>query len=261
MRAVVLAALSWPPLCALVFAVWRSYEIGQRPSAIQTLAWVAAQGGLLLGVEGLVDARAGKRDAGGDGWIAVGLAVTVLGQIAVFALTETMAATWELHAAGPRLPLVLVGLTGAWQWSVAEVAIASRREPAHDAVDAAVRSLAAALATSHPALWIVMALMGGDTPAASTLWMVIAGLLPAAAALPSVVRLLARKCWLARVAAGLVEGWRIEEAGVPDLAGLVPLGPSIIVGRPAVLVATSRTAGPFRAAGRGIPVALVPLRS
>ena len=261
MRAVVLAALTWPPLCALVFALWRSYEDGRRPSWVQTAVWVAAQGALLLGVERLVDARAGKRDAGGDGWIAVGLAVTVLGQIAAFVLTESVAVRRDWDAPGPHLSLVLVGLTGAWQWSVAEVAIASRREPAHDAVDAAVRSLAAALATSHPALWIVMAIMGGDTPSASTLWMITAGLLPAAAASPSVLRLLARKRWVARVAAGLVEGWRVEEAAAfSDVAGLVPLGPSWIVGRPAVLVATSRAAGPFRAAGRGVPVALVPLR-
>jgi hypothetical protein len=261
-RSAVIAALAWPALCELAYTMWCEHDLSRPVPWLAMLAFGAAQALVVLGLARCVDLRAGLRDGGGAGWISMSLLLGLVGQIGA---TATAAGVTLWVGAGPaEAPVASMWmgiLVGPWQWAVAEVAVAARREPSHEAVDAAIRSLGAALAVTHPVVWIVPAVMGVDAPSGPALSMTAASLVPALASLPSALRMAARRRWLASVAEGRVDGWRIDDgAAFPDTAGLVPFASELIVGRPAVLVSTSSSGGPFRADSRGVPIALLPLR-
>jgi hypothetical protein len=261
-RAVVVAALAWPPLSGLLYGSWCALDRRHPLPWLAMLVFGAAEVPVVLGLARCVDARAGLRDGGGARWTALSLLLCMVGQIwatamAVVVTVWTAAHPTESHVATVSMAVLL----GPWQWAIAEVAVAARREPSHEAADAAVRSLGATLAVTHPVVWIVLAIVGVDAPSAPALTMTAASILPALASLPSALRMAARRRWLASVAAGRVDGWRIDNAAAfPDVGGLVPFASELVVGRPAVLVSTCSSGGPFRGDSRGVPIALLPLR-
>ena len=264
MDGVALAALLWPAATwlAIMMVAQLTSHSGTVATLLSSVTWLVAQvlvaRVVLRGIETRDFAcaadrvRAVLRSFVGQ-LLATSAAVAVFSAIEMMRMPDRSPLSWTLLLAMSLGVLFLSLPLAGWQAILAATVATRKQSPSHETTDRALVSLGAWLALPNALVWGWLPFFQANLALAVGPAVLVPALLAAWAG----VRLLRRRRWLARVAAGGVRGYRVVDVdgALPEVLPLV--ADTAQDKRVRVLVATEEASDPYRGQAREEALALV----